>query len=93
MKIRKPKVGTTVNFIMEKGIREAKVTQVWTRPDDIHILAERYGTSPDEQEEAHRLRVTLVVETLPEDGLPIPFTVSNALHSEKNMLGTWHFKP
>lgn len=93
MKTRKPKKGAEVVFVLEKGQRFATVTNVWTRPVDIALLAERYGTSVEAMVESHRLRASLEVQTAPEDGLPNPYYVTHAEYDEAGRVGSWHYKP
>lgn len=96
MKTRKPKVGATVLYSFGlaagSGDREAKVLRVWKRPSDIHVLAERYGTSVEKQVDLHRLRADLEIQTTPEDRLPMPFSITNVEYDETGRPGTWRYK-
>lgn len=92
MKTRKPKKGSEVIYVAEKGNRFAIVTNVWSRPHDIDLLAQRYGTSVEDVINSHRLRASLEIQTAPEDGLPNPFYVTNVEYDEAGRTGSWHYK-
>jgi hypothetical protein len=88
-----PQPGETVNFVLQGGVRTATIRKPWDLAN-VPLLARKLGVSEEEVLAAHSMRATVEIQTQPEDGLPIPFTVSNAEYDASSQrVGTWHRPP